>query len=140
LKIGKCSSLRFRRLIHIAVILILIDIQSGCCTIKTQQEIERGRNGEYNKDILCYSRSVLDTTIVYSGTYWNVNKLILMPLTCHGEGCWLAPFYPFILIGGLIDLPLDIMADTMILPRTIPLAMETSSKCRALQLENKEKR
>lgn len=114
---------KIRNLLLVASILIFL---SSCCTIKTQSDINEAIQ-KNNMEAVCNSEKYFDSTIIYSGTYYNLNKLILMPWTCHGEGCWAILVYPLLLIGGTVDLPLDILADTLLLPYSISTSM--SIKC-----------
>lgn len=94
---------------RVIIALTVIISLSGCMTIATQFEN-------------CNTLKSEGIPIVYSGAYEDIHKLILFSVTCHGEGCFAMPSYPLLLIGGIVDLPLSFIADTITLPRTIPLS------------------
>jgi uncharacterized protein YceK len=110
--VHKCSTLM------IGLNMLIACTLNGCSTINSQIEIHDARQSN-NQIALCDSRRYLDTSIIYSGSYNDVHNFILLPFTCHGEGCFGMFIYPVVLIGGLISLPIDFAADTLILPYTI---------------------
>ncbi|WP_243375606.1 YceK/YidQ family lipoprotein [Geotalea sp. SG265] len=75
-------------------------------------------------DMLCTTvrYNYYDNTVIYSGAHSDILDLILFPYSCHGEGCFGLIVYPIALVGGIVDLPLSFVADSLILPYTIPLA------------------
>lgn len=85
---------------------------TGCMTLSTRSEN-------------CNTYKADNIPVMYSGVYEDIHKFILFPFTCEGEGCFMMPIYPLLLIGGLVDLPLSFIADTLLLPHTITL----SRKC-----------
>ncbi|HEY6872469.1 MAG TPA: YceK/YidQ family lipoprotein [Geobacteraceae bacterium] len=107
------------------ILLVFIILQVGCCTVYTQRDMHDWYKDD--KGNLCLinetSREWLGYTSIYSGTYFNVANILLYPFRCEGDGCMYVVAYPVFLVGGLIDLPLDLVADTVMLPYTVPLTM-----------------
>lgn len=101
---------------------------TGCSTIYTLTEFSNAK--KENNEVFCKTIKYLydDNPVVYSGTYQDIYGYILFPHTCHGEGCFGIIVYPVMLIGGLVDLPLSFVADTLMLPYTIPLAKNMDCK------------
>lgn len=83
---------------------------------------------EPDKEFLCDRTGHLDSTIIYTGTVFNFRNLIFGPLRCDGCPKGLYLYYPILLIAGLVDLPLDIAADTLFLPYTVPLSLSLDCK------------
>ncbi len=114
--------------IHMLILAIIITISlSGCCTLIKMENMDRWAEGK-NEEMLCNSKQYNNTTLNYPGTYYNMNHLVLLPFTCRDDECWFARFYPFILIGALVDLPLDVIADTLYLPHTLSLSQKCGRK------------
>lgn len=105
-----------------AVILLVVLSLSGCGTIRTISAIREARE-KADKTVLCNPKKWLASSILYSGTYDNVVNRILNPFTCQGDGCYSMWKYPFKLVGGLIDLPPAIVADSVMLAYTVPLSL-----------------
>ncbi len=108
------------RLIRLAWCLAAALLFQACGTIFTLTAVndvnDRGRDYSYN-----LRRMDLPTPI-YSGVYFDVHHMILFPFTASGEGALASiPFYPIFLVGGIIDTPLSLIADTAMLPYTIKL-------------------
>jgi len=104
-----------KKLIKLLMLFCLLLTLGSCCTILTLRDVNPTSTSKYEQ-----CRGTYISSIVYSGTYLNASKVILFPFNC-GEECMYIVFYPAILVMGLVDLPLDIAADTLILPYTIPL-------------------
>jgi len=114
--------------ITMLILAIIIPISlSGCCTLIKMDNADRWAEAK-NVEMLCNSKQYNNTTLNYSGTYYNVNHLVLLPFTCQDDECWFARFYPFILIGALVDLPFDVIADTLYLPHTLSLSQKCGQK------------
>ena len=116
---------------------------AGCSTIITQKQLHdqspmyHGKEQEsicWNSMHATYNRPM---PIAYSGTWFDAHYLISGPFTCHGEDCWAARlFYPISLTLGLIDLPLSLVADTVLLPYTYNIK---SSRCKDYKEEDRFK-
>jgi uncharacterized protein YceK len=109
------------KFINVMIVFVILLNLAGCATIYTQSSINEAKDrGEKE---FCFYIKHGDNLISYSGVYYDFHDLILAPKTCTSlERCiGKMIFYPFLLIGGLVDLPLSFVADTLILPHTISL-------------------
>ena len=113
-------------MIHLRLIIIfaIILCLTSCATLVSQTDINEAKNKGVKE--FCFHLTNTDMRIIYSGTYYDFHDLILAPITCTSmERCFgKIMFYPLVFVGGVVDLPLSFVADTLILPYTIPLASE----------------
>lgn len=126
----------------IAVFVIAVNVV-GCSTISTQKLLHSNSplyHGDeqyricWNAKHSTYNRP---QPIIYSGAWFDTHYMILGPFTCSGEECWGAwLFYPLSLPLGIIDLPLSLAADTVLLPYTMHIK---TSRCKDYRDDNGSK-
>lgn len=122
-------------------------IISGCATTGT---VNRLLNEEkINKSELCSKEKQSDyvsstPSLIYSSTHADIYGFILAPWTWGGgdggdigQLPFIFIYYPPVLIGGLIDLPISLVTDTLLLPYTIP---KQYSICRDYRREEDSKK
>jgi uncharacterized protein YceK len=97
-------------------------------TYYTQTEFKKARNE--SNTVFCGTIKYIyyNNPAVYSGVYHDVYGLILFPKSCSGESCFGLIVYPIMLIVGIIDLPFSFVADTLMLPYTMPIAKNMNCK------------
>ena len=108
------------QILRIILMLTLASYLCACSTAVSQYSL-RNPGSQYNFDTCEMLKSSDNPPVIYSGAYTDLHNFIFFPFTAHGEGGLIAlPLYPIILVIGVVDLPLSFVADTLILPYTIP--------------------
>ncbi len=116
-----------KKAILISCITLLILLFAGCGTIISQNVssrvfLETNKYGKYDRDQDCS----YPTPQIFSGVVSDI-QLLTFPFSClcSGEGgLGFLIFWPIFLPLSIIDLPLSAVADTLILPYSIPRQME----------------
>ena len=112
--IAKISYLALlKKRITISVLCFSLLFINGCGTIITQSSFIESKHLEKKEEPDCN----VTITNVYSGVLFDIN-LFLIPWVCPGVPHNII-LYPPALVLGLIDLPLCVVTDTIILPYTI---------------------
>ena len=111
-----------KRLFFLISLLMLV-ILTGCGTLISQNVLHE-KPKDKDQQSTKFQNEEKIPSFIYSGTLMDVH-MIKAPFDCMsgkegGEGCWgVIAFSPIFIIGGIIDLPLSFIADTLILPYTI---------------------
>lgn len=125
----------------IIAISILCILCTSCSTLETlgKRSNRLPPYTEMTNECKIFEKNDISQKPVYSGTR-NAIANIWLPWGCHGEDCWLIFLYPFILPYSLIDMPLSLVADTIVLPYTSYLQFKACPNVDWDELANRRNR
>ncbi len=112
-----------KKLLYFLISLLIFVSLTGCATIISQNVLHK-HSGDKGKLSQKTQNEEKKPSFVYSGTQMDAH-VIKAPFDClfgkeGGEGCWgVIALSPVFIFGGIIDLPLSFVADTLILPYTV---------------------
>jgi uncharacterized protein YceK len=111
------------KILYFLISLLIFVSLTGCGTMISQNVLHENPRDKGQPSPKAQNEGKIPS-FVYSGTQMDAH-MIKAPFDClsgkeGGEGCWgVIAFSPILIIGGIIDLPLSFIADTLILPYTI---------------------
>ncbi len=111
-----------KKMLYFAISLLIFVSLTGCGTIISQNVLHK-HQGDKEKPSPNTQNEEKKPSFIYSGTQMDA-QVIKAPFDClfgkeGGEGCFgVIALSPIFIFGGIIDLPLSFVADTIILPYT----------------------